>query len=229
MADPRMAMGQPLQPCPWRLPDPPPLPQQDVSRPLVLLVDRRDPLLPRQRDGLLASLSPGEHQRHRAYRRPDDRERYLLGRAGVRLLLAAWLGCPAAAVSIESGLHGKPHCPGGPAFNLSHSGDLILIALHPRSPVGVDVERLRPGLDWAAIAGRVLPEQERQVLAGLPAASRLEGFLQLWCQLEAELKVGGGGLVDLKRRRVGGTTPLMRHWPLRLPAGYLGAVALVQT
>jgi phosphopantetheinyl transferase len=50
------------------------------------------------------------------------------------------LSVPPEAVSIPTGLHCKPNCSGGPSFNLSHSGYLVLLALHPSRPVGVDVE-----------------------------------------------------------------------------------------
>jgi 4'-phosphopantetheinyl transferase len=227
MADPRSAADPPLQPRPWRLQEPPPLQPPAPAQPLLLLLDRRDPLPQLQRDGLLASLSPAERQRHLAYRRPGDRDRFLLARGGLRRLLAGWLGCAAARVPLEAGVHGKPHCPAGPAFNLSHSGDLIVFALHCRWAVGVDVEQLRPGLDWQPIARRVLPEPQQQILASLPAAVQGEGFLQCWCRLEAELKAYGAGFSALERLRAGSKAAPVRHWRLLLPVGYRGAVALI--
>ena len=219
-----------LQPRPWVLPEPPPLaPPPPAPEPLVLLVDRRRFLDPPALQALAASLSPAERQRHAVLGRPADRERFLLARGGLRQLLAAWLGCPAAAVPIEAGDHGKPHCPGGPAFNLSHSGDLILFALHPHRAVGVDVERLRPGLHWQPIARRVLPEGRQLALAALPAAARLEGFLQAWCHLEAELKAGGAGFAGIARLRDAAASAErlpQHHWRLALPAGYRGAACL---
>ena len=221
---PLSAAAEPrLQPLPWRLQDPPPLALPPASEPLLLLLDCRDTLPPAMRDDLLMTFSAAEHQRHQAYRRPDDRERFLRGRAGLRSLLAAWLGCPAAAVRIEIGAHGKPFCPNGPPFNVSHSGDLILLALHPHQQVGVDVEQLRPGLDWQPIAQRVLTAPQRQALNQLPAPARLEGFLAQWCTLEAELKATGTGLAGREHQQ----SAALRRWRLQLPAGYLGAVALM--
>lgn len=211
-----------LQPLPWRLQDPPPLAVPPAPEPLLLLLDCRDPLPPAMRDDLLTTLSATEHQRHQACRRPDDRERFLRGRAGLRRLLAAWLGCPAAAVNIETSAHGKPLCPDGPQFNMSHSGDLILLALHSHCRVGVDLEQLRPGLNWQPIAQRVLTAPQRQALNQLPAPAQLEGFLAQWCALEAELKAAGSGFAGLERQR----SKALRRWQLQLPAGYLGAVAL---
>jgi len=166
-----------LRPLPWQLQDPPPLALPPSSEPLVLLLDCRDPLSPVMGDGVLAILSPAERERFHAYRRPDDRDRFLRGRVGLRLLLAAWYGCPAAVVVIRIGAHGKPFCPGGPQFNVSHSGDLILLALHACQRVGVDVEQLRPGLEWQPIAQRVLSEPQLQALNKLPAPARPEGYL----------------------------------------------------
>jgi 4'-phosphopantetheinyl transferase len=128
-----------------------------VPLPWVLVLQRAEPLPVALRDALADSLSAAERQRLDALRQPADRERFLLGRGALRRLLGAWLALPPAAVPIEVGPHGKPGCPGGPEFNLSHSGDLILLALHPSRPVGVDVEQARPDLDWRPIARRVLP------------------------------------------------------------------------
>jgi 4'-phosphopantetheinyl transferase len=222
MAVPMTGAEPTLQPRPWRLQDPPPLAVPPAPEPLLLLLDCRDPLPPATRADLLATFSAAEHQRHQAYRRSNDRERFLRGRAGLRRLLAAWLGCPPAAVGIEIGAHGKPFCPKGPQFNVSHSGDLILLALHSHCRVGVDVEQLRPGLDWQPIAQRMLTEPQQKALNQLPAPAQLEGFLAQWCALEAELKATGTGLAGLKRE----PGSALRRWRLSLPAGYLGAVAL---
>lgn len=196
-----------LQPRPWRLTDDPPeasaLPSSSdpAAPPLLLRLDRCVPLPPPLIQHLEASLSSQEQERHGAYRRADDRQRFLIGRGALRRLLGHWLELPPQAVPLATAPHGKPVCPGGPAFNVSHSGDLILLALHPLRPVGVDVERLRPGLDWEPIARRMLTPAEREILAGLPAGERPQAFLAAWCRLEARLKARGDGLAGLEQLR----------------------------
>jgi 4'-phosphopantetheinyl transferase len=96
------------------------------------------------------------------------------------------------------GARGKPALATAPKrtrleFNLSHSGDLALFAF-ARSPVGVDVEVARPGVDVIALAGRVFgPEQvERLKSLGLPERER--EFLRAWVRHEAVLKCRGAGI-----------------------------------
>jgi 4'-phosphopantetheinyl transferase len=216
-----------LEPRRWHpAAGPPPAPQGEAagSLPVVLLLDRRDPLAPQPAAELYASLDEPERQRHAALRRPADRERFLWGRGGLRLLLGSWLTLPPAAVPLAVGRHGKPHCPGGPEFNISHSGDLILLAIHPGRPVGVDVEQARPGLDWRPIARRTLPPEALARLEALPEARQPDGFLGEWCRLEARLKALGTGLVGLETLAPGCPEPQL--WPLALPPGYQGAVSL---
>ena len=244
-----------LHPLPWHPGHEPagPPPADPTAPPLLLLLDRRWPIDPDIQRRLAASLAEAEQQRFSAYRLAADRERFLLGRGGLRRILGLWLGLAPEAVHLETGPHGKPHCPGGPAFNLSHSGELILLAVHASRPVGVDVERLRPALDWRAIAGRMLPERERRALEALPEAERPEAFLAAWCRLEARLKACGDGLAGLERlrgqddlthgaarngteaaalpgdpdRRIGGSAaPREQLWDVAVPTGYRAAVAL---
>lgn len=244
-----------LYPLPWRAglaADATP-PAESTAPPLLLLLDRREPIAADLRERLVASLSAPERQRLNAYRLAADRERFLLGRGGLRTLLGRWLDLEPQAVPLATGAHGKPHCPGGPAFNISHSGDLILLGLHASRPVGVDVERRRPALDWRAVARRMLPVSEQQALEVLPETGRAEAFLAAWCRLEARLKARGDGLAGLERlreqeRQSGGTgpdatatvdvspadhqrsegcaAPGERLWDVAVPAGYRAAVAL---
>lgn len=204
--------------------------------PLLLAIDLREPLPDPVRAELAASLAPAEVQRWEALRLPADQERFLRGRGALRRLVGLWRGEPPAAVPIGVGPHGKPCCAGGPEFNLSHSGDLILLALHRERPVGVDVEQLRPGLTWRPIARRVLPPAEWQALeaqwpplerrageADSAAAERqgAEAFLAAWCRLEARLKAQGLGLAGLQQAEAA-----VEVWEVAVPIGYRAALAL---
>lgn len=206
-----------LIPIPWRLLEPPPDPPP-LQEPLLLSLDVRDPLPEPVRAALAACLVPVEQQRWESLRLPEDRERFLRGRGALRRLLGAWRDEPPEVVPIGAGAHGKPCCAGGPEFNLSHSGDLILLALHRERPVGVDVEQLRPGLAWRPIARRVLPPEEWQALE----AEGAEAFLAAWCRLEARLKAQGLGLAGL-----GQPAPAaVELWDVAVPPGYRAALAL---
>lgn len=227
--------AEPLQPLPWQPgcePTAPP-PADATTPPLLLLLDRRRPIGEEIRQCLAASLSCIEQRRLNAYRLAADKERFLLGRGSLRRLLGLWLGLAPEAVPLETGPRGKPHCACGPAFNLSHSGDLILLAVHTSRAVGVDVERLRPSLNWQAIANRMLPLTERQALAAFPETQRPEAFLAAWCRLEARLKARGTGLAALERLgaepesapRSAASAGAEQLWDVAVPEGYRAAVA----
>lgn len=197
-----------LTPRAWRIEQPPePWLASALAAaapvPLVLLLDRSVPIPPDTQNQLEGWLAPAEQQRLAVLQRPEVRQRFLLARAGLRRLLAAYCDQPPEAVRLEHGPHGKPFSPGGPPFNLSHSGDLILLAFTADRDraVGVDLERHRPGLAWRPIAARVLPASTCEALAALPVEQQLPGFLRTWCHLEARLKARGWGLAGLERLR----------------------------
>jgi 4'-phosphopantetheinyl transferase len=178
-------------------------------------------------------LNPCERERRDRFRQDADRQRYQLGRALLRLVLAAWLDCDPESPAFRYGPQGKPELvgpgPASPHFNLAHSGDLVLLGLHPRCPVGVDVERHRPQLEWEPLARRVLPAPELQALERLPAAQRSAAFLAAWCRLEARLKASGEGLTGLRPLPAHGLPARglpARLWPVAVPSGYTAAVAL---
>lgn len=72
-------------------------------------------------------------------------------------------------------------------FNLSHSGDLALIALAP-VPVGVDLERDTPADAQALAQAWFTPAEQAQLAQGK------DDFLTLWTAREAVLKAMGTGL-----------------------------------
>ena len=166
----------------------------EESPPLLILVDRRDPMVVRFREECLRVLVTQELDRLRNLRQTADRERFVLGRGLVRLLLGGWLDRSAREVLIQAGSFGKPFCSDGPEFNVSHSGDLILIGLHPFRPVGVDVEQIRLRLEWQSIVRRLWPDEVIEELARVPECDQYGAFTQYWCQFEAINKACGRGL-----------------------------------
>lgn len=229
LAWPEPRGGQALPP--WPCPGP-------GAPPLLLLLDRRQPQVRALVAPLGDLLDPGERQRLCQLRRQEDGERFLLGRGALRLILGGWLGCDPAGLVLGAGPHGKPELlaqkaagqgSGGipPQFNVSHSGELILLGFHLERPVGVDVEQRRPVPEWEGIADRCLPPSESERIRALPQERRSEAFLAAWCRLEAGLKATGRGLFGSAQPGSGAgkeSDPI--HWPLMLPEGYVGAAAL---
>jgi phosphopantetheinyl transferase len=78
----------------------------------------------------------------------------------------------------------------GPAFNLSHSGDRIAIAVSDEE-IGVDVECLRPLPHADDVARHVFHARELAWLARQPRP--LHAFFRLWTLKEALLKAAGTG------------------------------------
>ncbi|QYJ99674.1 4'-phosphopantetheinyl transferase superfamily protein [Shewanella alkalitolerans] len=81
-------------------------------------------------------------------------------------------------------------------FNLSHSGDYMLLAIAqaPQLELGVDIERLRQNTNIHAILNHYFTRQEREALLALPSARQRERFFDLWALKESYIKAKGLGL-----------------------------------
>jgi 4'-phosphopantetheinyl transferase len=148
-------------------------------------------------DDLLAALPADERARAARFRVDDARRRFVLARTVLRRTLARQLGCGPAEVELAEGEHGKPHLDGrwprGPRFNLSHSGDLVVVAL-AESEVGVDIEQLRRVANAEKLAHRFFSSSERARILATVGAERDRTFLRIWTQKEAYLKAIGAGV-----------------------------------
>jgi 4'-phosphopantetheinyl transferase len=188
----------------------------------VWLVDTRVPDPGR----LHRLLDTAEAARCAGLRREPDRRRFVVAHATLRLIVARRLGLDPRQVRWTAGINGKPEVD-GLHVNLSHSGDLAMVAMSAVRPVGVDLQEVLPDLNVAALAARFYPAGEAALVTGP------ERFAELWTRKEALVKAAGGRLSWGLMVPVAGPAPVLAEHdgPYRIvdldaPAGFRAAVAL---
>ncbi|PYE55198.1 4'-phosphopantetheinyl transferase family protein [Deinococcus yavapaiensis] len=150
-------------------------------------------------------LSSDEQVRAASYAFSDDRRRFVVARAALRRILAAYLHLSPREVSFEYGAAGKPTVR-GVQFNASHCANLALVAVSTQ-PVGIDLEGVRPFPDALAVASSLFTKEASALLRATDARDRERVFFELWTQHEARVKATGRGLVG------GQASPEEHTWP----------------
>ena len=142
-------------------------------------------------DGLLC---PVEEDRLARFRFADHRRRYQISHGALRRILGGYLQQDPRAVVFRHGPRGKPFLEGGGlSFNLSHSGQLALVAVTAEE-VGVDVEKARRLDSLMQIAERHFSDREFGALRALSREDRELAFYRCWTRKEAYIKALGEGL-----------------------------------
>jgi len=147
-------------------------------------------------------LTPQERARAERFRQADDRRRCIVGRGVLRRLLGRRLNRAPGSLVFGANPHGKPTLAeaGDIAFNVSHSGEYVLVAVGRAAAIGVDVEQLRPDLDLMSVGSRVFTPTELASIADAPDTEKVARFFRQWTFKEAVVKAVGLGLsLDLKR------------------------------
>lgn len=184
----------------------------------------------------MALLSDDERAKVARYRAPKAQMHGLLVRAALRCVLSQVLqsgnasaNSPASITPMvsslkiapqdwcfEYGAKGKPSLSHeqflktGIEFNLSHSGDWLLIALaqdddtpataktaQPRLGLGVDIERSRASTNIYPILNHYFSPLETEALLALPGEiAQRQRFFDLWALKESYIKATGLGLAQ---------------------------------
>lgn len=123
------------------------------------------------------------------------RARYVAGRTLLRRRLGPLLGCDPLSVDIVDGPDGKPVLAEPVlSFNVSHAGDLLLVAVSRPRRLGVDVEWIRPGFDPSAVTEALLAPTDRDAVTDATAREGVGAFFRFWTRYEALVKARGDGL-----------------------------------
>jgi len=207
-------------------PDVPALAARDVHIWLADLSYRTDALAQ-----ATSILSEDERERAARFHFPRDAGRWTVSRAVLRSILGRYLGVEASAVRFGAGPWGKPELAVDfqrhlVEFSASRSEGLGLYAVARNRRVGVDIERLRPLPDLAAIAAQVFSPRDQRALEELPAAERDAAFFDCWTRKEAYLKALGEGLGHEDAPDDSAEPGRWSISPLAPAPGYAAAVAI---
>jgi len=143
-------------------------------------------------------LSPEERARSLKFHFERDRRTFTVCRGTLRRLISFYTGQDAGSIRFRLGSHGKPSLMGEHAcdlrFNVSHSGQLALLAFSLNQEIGVDVEFKREEVDFVSLAEMSFSREERAAVLACPPADRADLFYEYWTCKEACIKADGRGL-----------------------------------
>jgi 4'-phosphopantetheinyl transferase len=147
--------------------------------------------------GLASALSAAEQARAAGFRSAVDERRFVAGLVMRRSVLGRYLGLDPAAVGFREGVNGRPELAGEGGnlrFNVSHSGDIGLLAVTHASEIGVDVEVPQAFPDRDRVARDTFhPEEVGAIEALASEAEREAAFYRCWTRKEALAKAVGLG------------------------------------
>lgn len=144
-------------------------------------------------------LSAAEKLRSEKFSHFRARKNYIASHGFLHTVLSDYIDIPASEIEFLQEDKGKPFIddslnPRNIQFNLSHSGNLAILAVCRQHAVGIDLECEERNSDWAAIARRFFTEREKQAFFALPEERQKPAFYKIWTRKEAHMKVTGKGL-----------------------------------
>ena len=142
-------------------------------------------------------LSQPEFDRFTLLKDDLEKKRSIVGRGIVRDILGGYVGVAPEKVRIVTGEHGKPYlaeCSENIRFNLSHSEDVLILAVSAWGDVGVDIETIKTDKPLHNMARLAFSPREQEELFTLQDSHlQTTAFYRCWVRKEACLKACGRG------------------------------------
>ncbi|NER13685.1 4'-phosphopantetheinyl transferase superfamily protein [Leptobacterium flavescens] len=141
-------------------------------------------------------LSADEKKRAEKFYFAKDRHCFVIAKGALRTLLGSYLQTDPSGIRFQYGSHGKPHLDDSTSlrFNLSHSGDAIVLGFVHDLSIGVDVEKIKDDIELKDIAKNFFSKEEVNALLSLKEEVHPNAFFNCWTRKEAFIKAKGSGL-----------------------------------
>ncbi len=148
----------------------------------------------------LSFLDDKEFETYYKYKVDFKKQEFLAGRFLAKTILSKYLETKPENISFIKNGYGKlylkeqfiPKTRESLQFNISHSNNMIVLAVALDNEIGIDVEKVnRPILD---IAERFFTFREREYISKCEPAKRNNTAYQIWTLKEAYIKAKGQGL-----------------------------------
>lgn len=147
-------------------------------------------------------------------------KRFVESHGRLRNILAQVLNEPPEQLNIKKTDHGKPYLADTPGlvFNLSHSENMMVIAVAWNCQLGVDIECCKSRGGLAGLVDKCFAEEEIVHWKQLPEDKKVTEFYRFWTRKEAFVKATGRGIgLGLSRCVI---NPENQSEFLRVPADY---------
>ncbi len=124
------------------------------------------------------------------------RRNYVEVHARLRTLLGEAVNVAPERLRLDKSQHGKPYLVDYPelAFNLSHTGNKLVVAMAYHCELGVDIEQCKPRTTLAALVDKCFAEEEKNDWLKLPKSEQTLAFYRFWTRKEAFVKATGRGI-----------------------------------
>ena len=141
-------------------------------------------------------LSEDEKLRASRFRFNKDRECYVIARTTLRLLLGAYLDIAPKEITFKYSEFGKPSYLQNVEldFNVSHSGNRIIIGFSREQTIGVDIEKIKTDFDPLNLAKNFFSREEIAALSQTKESDMFRAFYRCWTRKESFIKAVGEGL-----------------------------------
>lgn len=193
-------------------------------------------------------LAVDENEKANRFKFEKDKIVYQTARGILRLLSGKYLNLNPKEIQFEYNEYGKPFYKANKPlkFNVSHSGERIVIAFILNHEIGVDIEKIKNDFDVLELAQNFFSATEIVALESQPKEELPKAFYRCWTRKEAFIKAEGSGLsfpldkfavtldddIEAELLETQWNPAEKNEWQLFsfIPAkGYLGALAVANT
>ena len=144
-------------------------------------------------------LSREEQDRAARYKSDKRHKQFIVSRGLLRMLIGRYLDINPAGFDFSYTSHQKPFLPvaalGVPiTFNITHSHNMILVALSLNRNIGIDAEYIRHNVEFRKLGKRFFSRQESVALEAYGNSDLPAAFFACWTRKEAFVKAIGDGI-----------------------------------